>query len=392
MLAGMSIGSRGDATPGAGRDRATSGLRRSGPPAPAGPALPNGTVIAGRYRIAGVVGRGGMGAVYRAEQIAVKRQVALKVMEAQGPATSARFEREALAASRMTSPHVVTIHDFGQDEDGLLYLVMELLEGENLGSRLFREGSIGWREVVSIAIHVARALSVAHAAGVVHRDLKPDNVFLTHDDSGGGLVKVLDFGIARLLDGGGKGPSITSTDIVVGTPLYMSPEACARKTVGPAADVYSLGAMLFEMLTGRVLWDQDEPVLIMAMHLKDRPPRVSEVRPDLEVPKELDELIDRMLAKDPAKRPRDGAALLGALRGLVDATAPIAPPVRSAPVLSARDDATLFEGATSNVPRVARAGAPRSGAWLAIGAGAAALLLVLGAILLWPGRQSEMAE
>ncbi|MDQ3034323.1 MAG: serine/threonine protein kinase [Myxococcota bacterium] len=343
----------------------------------AGPALTPGVVVADRYRIQELIGQGGMGTVYRAEQIAMKREVALKVMHASvgeggHAATTARFEREAQAASRITSPHVVTIHDFGHGDGDLLYLAMELLQGESLAHRILRKGTLPWREAVAITIQIARALQVAHGVGVVHRDLKPDNIFLVVDDTGAGQVKVLDFGIARLL--GTEGPEqshLTSADLVVGTPLYMSPESCSRGAIGPAADLYSLGVIVFEMITGKPPFDEREPVLVMSRHLEARAPRVSERRPDLDVPASLEGTIAGLLEKKPSARPPNAAALIATLRKLSDSTARITAPAIGVPPL--RAEPTLYDSSEAH-PRRPTAG-------LMIGAiGGALALAVLVAL------------
>jgi hypothetical protein len=359
---------------GAADDRGRSGLRRSTSARPEpGPALAAGVVVADRYRILELIGQGGMGTVYRAEQIAMKREVALKVMHASageggGAATTTRFEREAQAASRITSPHVVTIHDFGHGAGDLLYLAMELLQGESLAQRILRKGALSWHEAVAITIQIARALQVAHAAGVIHRDLKPDNIFLVVDDTGAGQVKVLDFGIARLM--GAETPlesHLTSADLVVGTPLYMSPESCSRGDITPAADLYSLGVILFEMITGKPPFDEREPVLVMSRHLETRAPRLSERRPDLEIPAALDELALQLLEKKPAARPPGAVALIAALRKLSDSTARITAPAIGLPPM--RAEPTLYETGDATPRRASPA--------LMIGAVAGALVLAL---------------
>jgi hypothetical protein len=287
-------------------------------------ALPEGTLIAGKYRVISLLGEGGMGAVYRAEHVTMQRQVALKVMRPQyasDPSAVARFEREAQAASRISTPHVVTIYDFGGSEDEQLYLVMELLEGESLAERIDRAGPMPWADAIDVAVQIARALAVAHEAGVVHRDLKPENVFLCAD----GVVKVLDFGIARVIAKEGEASShLTQTGAILGTALYMSPEAVAREPVGPPADLYALGAILFELLTGRVLFEEENPVLVMGAHLRMPPERVLEAKPELSIPAALDGLVDQLLAKDPAARPISAAAVCEQLQQMLVDDAPLA--------------------------------------------------------------------
>ena len=283
---------------------ASRAMRRSMAMEPSSaPRLLPDTMIAGRYRILDVLGEGGMGTVYRAEQPALHRRVALKVVRPELSSDAsmiARFEREAYASSRITSPHVVVVHDFGRAESGLLYLVMELLEGESLATCLEREGSLPVPEALRICRDVARALEVAHGAGIVHRDLKPDNVFLTTQ----GDVKVLDFGIARIVEGPG-GPTAgnaTMTGMIVGTPVYMSPEAISRAPVGPATDLYALGVMRFELLSGQPPFMAGEAVLLMSQHLTATPPALEALVPSLARKPGIATLVSRLLAKAPEDR------------------------------------------------------------------------------------------
>ncbi len=284
----------------------------SGGHAPPATSFPNGTVIAGRFTLTRVLGAGGMGTVYEARDLRMDRIVAVKLLRDEltdDPAALARFEREARAASRIAHPSVVTVHDHGRDEaTRAAYLVMERLEGESLLGVLRRE-RLHVREVVEIVRAIAVGLGAAHAAGVVHRDLKPDNVILL---AAGGL-KVVDFGIASVLDDGG-GPTdraLTQAGTIVGTPLYMSPEAISKSPVGPRADLYSLGVILFEMIAGRPPFDDPESVVLLGMHLRTPAPALDTFVSGL--PARLGELVGRMLAKRPEDRPEDAAAVLAAL-------------------------------------------------------------------------------
>jgi hypothetical protein len=390
-------------TPAATASRA-SGLRRLFRPsfAPVTP-LAAGTRVAGRYRIVDLLGQGGMGAVYRAEHVAMRRPVAIKVMRpefASDPAMADRFEREAQATSRIKSPNVITIHDFGQADDGLLFLVMELLEGQSLADRLEKEISLPWREASRVAAAVARALAAVHEAGVVHRDIKPDNVFLCRD----GTVKLLDFGIARIVSDDPTAPaptkSLTQVGTVLGTALYMSPEAVSHEPIGPPADLYALGTILFEMLTGRLLFEEEHSVLLMGAHLRMPPDRVRDVRPDLGVPETLDELVDRLLAKQPSARPASAVVVADELDAIAaagptgpHAAMPVAPapaPTATPPVVeptitpaTANDTETPVLGPTPHPQRV-------NARLLAIG-GVLGLFAVLGAASarFWLGSAPE---
>ena len=277
--------------------------------------LQPGSVVAGRYRVDAVLGVGGMGAVYAATQLNISRKVALKIVRPDlsgDPMMAARFEREARAASAVHHPNVVVVHEFGRADDGTLFMTMELLSGEPLSARLKREGRLPAKEAARIIAEVAAALEVAHKAGVVHRDLKPDNVFLL---STGG-VKVLDFGIARILERRDEeghevdSSALTEVGQMLGTPRYMSPEAVARMPVGPPADLYALGCILFEMLCGRHVFTESVPALLMAQHLKEKPPRLSEVSRELDAPPALEALVDDLLKKMPNERPNGASSVL----------------------------------------------------------------------------------
>lgn len=290
--------------------------------------LQAGTLVAGRYRIDAVLGVGGMGAVYEATQLNINRKVALKIVRpdlAGDPMMAMRFEREARAASAVHHPNVVVVHEFGQADDGTLFLVMELLAGESLSTRTKREGRLPAREAARIAHEVVAALEAAHTAGVVHRDLKPDNIFLLNT----GGVKVLDFGIARILDRndgsaqaqGTDSSALTEMGQMLGTPRYMSPEAVARMPIGPPADLYSLGCILFEMITGRYVFMENQPVLLMSAHLKEPAPRLSEVSKDLDSPPALEALVEDLLKKLPTDWPGSASSVKRRLM-VMDWTAP----------------------------------------------------------------------
>ena len=287
--------------------------------------LPAGALIADRYEVIRLLGAGGMGAVYEATQLAIGRRVAVKVLRtevAEDPFVEQRFQREARAAASIHHPNIVVVHDFGTCDDGTLFLAMELLEGPSLLQRLreTKDVALPTREAVRIGVEIAAALEAAHAAGIVHRDLKPDNVMLP---TSGGL-KVLDFGIARFLDQEdeadrtqfGDRAQLTDAMQVLGTPRYISPEAVSRQRVGPPADLYALGAILFEMLAGRPVFVGNEPVVLMANHFKEKPPLLRDVAPNSDAPIALEALIDQLLKKTPAERPADAGEVHARLRAL----------------------------------------------------------------------------
>ena len=301
-----------ESTPAIGaRLRAPSGIAPARPPQ-------LGELLDGRYELGALIGRGAMGWVVGGCDHRVSRVVAVKVMRPELAADAAlawRFEQEAIAAGRLNCPHVVTVHDFGS-VDGTPYLVMERLFGQSLALRLRSSpDGLPLPEAIAIARDMATALASAEAVGVVHRDLKPGNVFLT--DAGG--AKLLDFGVAKITAASrlSVGPSPTSTGMLIGTPTYMSPEAVSeRGEVTTASDVYALGALLFSMIAGEAPFTATEPIVVLHMHLTRPAPRLSAQRPDLRIPPALDELIARCLAKEPSARPSAQAlvAALGASR------------------------------------------------------------------------------
>jgi serine/threonine protein kinase len=297
------------------------------------------TVIDDRYRLTSLVGRGGMGSVFLAEHVTIRRPVALKLLQpslAAIPELARRFEREAAAIGRIDHPNCVTVSDFGRLDDGSLYLVMEYLDGRSLARAIEAEGRIAARRALHIARHVLRGLGHAHQAGIVHRDVKPDNVILVHQDGVPDFAKVLDFGIAHFTDGGPRETGdaddrLTQAGIAFGTPAYMSPEQAVGDPVDARSDLYSTTVMLFEMIAGRTPFVADEKLELLGMHASRPPPRLSEVRPDVLVPAELDRLIEVGLAKRPADRFPSAevyiAAIEECLLGRLDGDLAIAPPL-----------------------------------------------------------------
>ena len=277
-----------------------------------------GTTIADRYVIVGRVGSGGMGTVYRAEQQGMGREVALKVLRrdlGRDPDTAARFHREARTLSQLKHPNTVTVFDFGQTTDRLLFLAMELLEGEMLSTRVKREGPLDVLFAIRAATGVLRSLDEAHARGIIHRDLKPDNIFLAKvhgvGEADSEVVKVVDFGIAKIRDGErGIDALQTQEGTVFGTPRYMSPEQAQGKPIDGRSDLYAVGVLLFHMLTGRPPFTDDDAVIVMAHHIKTVPPPVRELAPNRPIPESLEKLVQRALAKDPAKRPQTAGEFL----------------------------------------------------------------------------------
>lgn len=253
-------------------------------------------LIAGRYRLQTTIGRGAMGEVWRAYDETLGRAVAVKLLLAQNsdPTSSSRFRLEAQTAGRLSHPHVVGVLDFGEQE-GRLFLVMELAEGDSLARVLSQAGSLSAEKVALIAAQAAAGLAVAHEQGIVHRDIKPGNLLLDAD----GSVKIGDFGIARFVDD--PGAALTATGQIVGTSLYLAPERALGKPAGPASDVYSLGCLLYQLLTGRPPFHADSAVAILHHHLDTAPVPPRELGVGL--PPAFENYLLGLLAKRPEDRP-----------------------------------------------------------------------------------------
>ncbi|HZJ54670.1 MAG TPA: FHA domain-containing serine/threonine-protein kinase, partial [Myxococcaceae bacterium] len=275
------------------------------------PPLAPGTVLAERYRVHDLLGRGGMGAVYRAEHLALGNTVAVKVLRTSHGARDdivRRFQREAVAASHIRHPGIVEVTDFGRTPDGRFYLAMELVEGETLARRLARLGPLPPGEAMSLVRELARALAAAHARGIYHRDIKPENVLLGRD----GTAKLADFGIARLAEGP-RDARETAAGLIFGTPHYMSPEQAAGQRQDGRSDVYALGVLLFELLTGAPPYLGASATHVLAAHLLSPVPRLPAQGPHGPLPPGLADLVGRMMAKSASERPDTMAEVEAAL-------------------------------------------------------------------------------
>jgi predicted Ser/Thr protein kinase len=268
-------------------------------------------LVDGRYRIEELIGEGGMGLVYRAMHMALNKPVAIKVLQreaSQDEEVLARFTREAQSASSIGNQHIVDVSDFGVLEDGAVYFTMEYLEGEDLIEAIDSAQRMSSARAIHIAKQVCRALSAAHGVGIVHRDLKPENVFLIRQGEDPDFVKILDFGIAKVADGQHR---LTRAGEVFGTPHYMSPEQCQGQDVDARTDIYALGVLLYEMVTGDVPHDADTMMGILTKQLYEDP-----VPPSIkcaQVPAALEQVIMRCLFKDPGQRYPSMAELLADL-------------------------------------------------------------------------------
>ena len=285
-------------------------------------------LLAGRYRLEHEIGAGGMGRVWRARDVRLDREVAVKTVDLAGvtdPSLAGRFQREIVLTARLTSPYTVTVFDGGLD-GRTAYLVMELLRGESLAEAISRRGPLSVGRALEVAREVTLGLAAAHAIGLVHRDIKPANVMLTD----GGRVKLLDFGIAQLT--GQADPHLTQPSMTIGTAAYMSPEQASGLRVDSATDLYALGCLITTMLAGRPPFDGDQPVVVAAHQINTAPPRLADLRPG--VPPGLDALVARLLAKNPAERP-DTATTLRALEQLqADPFAPTMPVPAPSPAMA----------------------------------------------------------
>jgi len=299
-----------------------------------------GATIAGRYVIRGRLGAGSMGTVYRARQDAMGRTLALKILRSDrafDAQAKARFTREARAMSLLTSPHTVTVFDFGEIPEergeggepapgaGSLYLAMAMLEGESLGQRLKVRRRLRIEDAARVTRHALISLAEAHEKGVIHRDLKPDNLFLTRTPDGE-ICKVLDFGIAKVVsDQTGVDALETQAGTVFGTPRYMSPEQAQAKPLDARSDLYALGVLLYQMIVGRPPFVDDDAVVVMARHIKTPPTPPIEAAPDAGIPRPLSDLVARVLAKDPNDRPPSARAFIAELDMAMDPKRAYAP-------------------------------------------------------------------
>ncbi|MFT3843101.1 MAG: protein kinase [Myxococcaceae bacterium] len=273
--------------------------------------LEKGTVVGGKYRIEGVLGTGGMGSVYQATNASIGRRVAIKLLDAKLAKQTDflhRFQMEAKASAMIGHPNIVDVLDMGEMDDGSPFIVMEYLEGVTLKSLQKKLGSLSPGEVVAVVGPVLDALSAAHAAGVIHRDLKPANIFISLKPVP--AVKILDFGISKFSTGSSAG--ITQTGMSMGTPAYMAPEQVrGEKQIGPEADLYSMGAILYYLLSGHPPFEGESNLAVVARVLTDQHRSLSQERPDL--PAKLTQLVDRLLTKAKEQRPKDASLVKRAL-------------------------------------------------------------------------------
>jgi tRNA A-37 threonylcarbamoyl transferase component Bud32 len=359
-----------------------------------------GTIVAGKYRVDRTLGAGGMGVVLAATQQELDRPVALKFLLPKAmarPDIVARFSREARAAAKIQSEHVARVLDVGALDDGTPFIVMEYLEGEDLATLLRARGPLPCSQAVRYVREACEALAQAHALGIVHRDLKPSNLFLARRPGGRPVVKVVDFGISKFNE---NEPQQTSDSTLLGSPAYMSPEQLlSARSVDARSDLWALGVVLYELLTGARPFHRERVVEVVADVLHNAPPAVQSLRPD--VPPELAGVIHRCLEKQPDRRFPDAGSLLVALAPFADGEPEEAAPKPAGAAAGARDergaasDARTPPGAggESLSPTTGAAEAPRAArrrrAWAGAGLAGAAAALVAIAVVSAGSRRTE---
>lgn len=349
-------------------------------------------ILNSRYRLIDRIGAGGMSVVYQAQDLALGRLVAIKVLHDSltGDASFLeRFRKEARAAASLSHPNVVTVHDVGQDGDRH-YIVMELVEGDDLKSVIRRWAPLPLDKALDLTVQICNGVGYAHRAGFVHCDVKPQNVLVTS----GGRAMVADFGIARVI----SEATMSRGDKSWGTPQYFAPEQAAGESATPASDVYAIGVMLFEMLTGRLPFEAEAPAALALKHIREDPPLVTDLRPSL--PAQVAKIIQKVMAKEPAARYRTAEQLGRILETYRRDSAQSTRAVPDLPVeTSARTQSPQGSSAprpvtpqpsrpvlapmTHEFPSYIDEAADSGPDWLAIFLGAVAMLAILGLIPLW---------
>ena len=277
-----------------------------------------GEVLAGTYRLDELIGEGGMGAVFRGRHVLLRRDVAIKVLHpdfSRDPELVKRFDREAQSAARLNHPNCIQVTEFGSTEEGMKYLVMQLLEGTELQNIL--DGPLEPLRACELILQILRGLEHAHGQGVVHRDLKPQNIFVTRDHEGREVLKLVDFGIAKIIGGDGANDQMTRAGMVFGTPQYMSPEQALGLEIDARADLYATGVLLYQIVTGKLPFNGDDPVALIRMQVSTEPPPLPPT-----VPQELAAIIMRLLAKQKEQRFPDARTVRIALERYRESLSP----------------------------------------------------------------------
>ncbi|MFL5311728.1 MAG: serine/threonine-protein kinase [Myxococcales bacterium] len=296
-----------------------------------------GRTVNDRYRIVEAIGQGGMGRVYKALQTPLDRVVALKILGAgheRDPNFYKRFFLEASVTAKLTHPNTITLYDYGRTDDGIFFIAMEFLDGRTLSQAMQQEGPLAQERVIHVAQQICRSVREAHALGIIHRDLKPANVMLLRQHDDHDFVKVLDFGLVKFFQGDNPDGEITNAGTFMGSPHYIAPEQARNQGPDQRCDLYSLGILLYQMLTGKVPFTAPNPVDIILKHLHEAPVPPRELRPDLVIDAQLEAIVLRCMAKDRADRFQSMDELLVALKllrqqltGTPGAPHPAAPPI-----------------------------------------------------------------
>ena len=319
-----------------------------------------GQVVNGKYRVEALIGQGGMGRVYRALHLTLERPVVLKMLHrglTSDPSVARRFHREAKAASRLAHPNSIQVLDFGEAEDGTLFMAMEHLGGRDLAAVIADAGPMPEERIVRVGAQVLEALGEAHAQGIIHRDLKPENVMVEDRRNEPDHVTVLDFGIAKISDPGAGEGTLTQAGLVCGTPQYMSPEQARGRPLDPRSDLYSMGVMLYQMASARLPFEADTPVGFLTKHITEPPAPMRERCPGLAVSPRLEALVARALAKEPAGRPPTADAFRAELLACLQPAAAAPRPAREGPPAARRSPLPWVAGLA------ALAAAGSLGAW-----------------------------
>jgi len=381
-----------------------------------------GVTLDGRYRLDAVLGEGGMGSVFRATQLAMDRKVAVKLLKphlTSDQSALERFSREARATRKVDSPHAVKILDFGVTPLGDYYMVLEYLDGRTVQRELEIDGPFAPPRVAHIACQTLHALGAAHAHGLIHRDVKPDNLLLMRIGADGDYTKVLDFGVAKLMQGTAGDPALlalTAAGMVFGTPEFMSPEQALGQSLDGRSDLYSLAATMFVMLTGTMLFEAGTAIEWLTHHARTPPPPLAMVRPELAAYPELDAVLQRCLAKQREQRPATAGEMARLLTELEPAltrspagapprTASKPNPVRASsyfevlrdpastmvPIASARASDTAASS-TASTDALAVPGRRRWALWLGGAAVAALIGIAIGLSVQRPGARASSSE
>lgn len=295
-----------------------------------------GTTIQDRYEVLDVLGKGGMGVVYKGKQLLIDRVVAIKMLRmdvAYDDNVLKRFQVEAKAASRLNHPNVIAVYDFGVVDSGQPYLVMDFVEGPNLADIIEKHGPVDYTRMANIFMQACDALEHAHNQNIIHRDMKPSNIVLLDTAEQNDLVKVLDFGIAKLMGADGQGLHLTKTGDVVGSPLYMSPEQCTGQELDARSDIYSLGAAMYEALVGAPPLRGKTAMDTLSMHVTEPPLPFIVIKPSIPIPPEVEAIVMKCLEKDRNAR-------FASMLELRDALAAVAEGHVSAPIPAAEKPTT----------------------------------------------------